>query len=83
MSDYEWYPKEKSDDGCGAWVESNGYKLRYKIDDTDDVTDILVSDESLSDSDAHRNHIHFYWSSSSLEWKCSAKFRDYTTNELH
>ena len=49
MYDYEWYPKEKSEEGCGAWVESNGFKIRYKMDETGDVNDLLISDIELSE----------------------------------
>ncbi len=83
MYDYEWYPKEKSEEGCGAWVESNGFKIRYKMDETGNVYDLLISNTKLSEADAQRNHVHFYWSSNSMEWKSSAKFCDPTSNKLH
>lgn len=78
MSD--WQPK-----GTGysdPWIETNGFKLRYKKDSDDDLQEFLLALDTMSDEDCHRNHVHFWYSASRGRWIKDAKFRD-DDNNLH
>jgi hypothetical protein len=65
------------------WTVSNGYKMRYKLDDSGDLQEFLLAPTDLTDDEAHQNHVHFWYSASCGKWTSSAKFRNPSDNKLH